>query len=764
MNRLIQKANQTHLAIFTAIFLLIASLPSGVIAQQLENLASNNLDSTNQVEVRKDDDKSFLVTIDVKDIKLSDLLSDLTREANVGLSYDAEINIEELVTLKATDKPFFTLLDDLLTGTNLTYTVSEDRSVLVVKEVQTNFDSESVLEVVSGRVVDLETGEPLPGVTVAVQGTNIGTATDGDGNYEIELPSDDVVLVFSSIGYTTQQIPFDGRTKINVELKPGIDQLDELVVVGYGKQQRRDLTGSISSIPREDIAQTPVYSMDNVLQGRAAGVDITANGYRPGESSTIRIRGVRSLVANNDPLIVLDGVPISGGIMDLNPRDVESVEILKDASSTAIYGSRGANGVILITTRQGQAGQIEIEYSSEVGLQRVANTLDVMNAERYVEMQRIAARAEGQYTSDEDLFSEWELEGIRNGEDTNWQDVVFGNGTQQTHQLSIRGGSENTRYMLSGNMMEHLAIVDNNDFTRYVGRVNIDQNVTDSFRAGISAQVTSSRQHRGGDFRAILQQSPIDWPGRAEEQATPGVRSVGENFPLLNLDRDKFIDQRDRTRLIGNIYAVINNLLFDGISYRLNFSPDLTFAERGSHTWFGSDASVSNDKITNFVFENIIDFDLNITANQRLKGTALYSIQKNEQNGSSIGVRDLPFEQQRFNNIGTAEEVRYRGSYLREWTLESYMLRLNYSYMDRYLFTATGRVDGSSRLAEGNKYGLFPSAAFAWLLVDEPFMANQSLFSELKFRISYGDVGNTGIQPYQTQGGSIKGGLFFRRQ
>lgn len=632
-------------------------------------------------------------------------------------------------------------------------------SASVIQNAPKNSDERN--DTINGKVTDSRTGEPIPGVTVIIQGTVIGIATDANGNYELELPSDDVVLVFSSIGYTTQQIQYDGRTQIDVQLQQGIDQLEELVVVGYGQQQRRDLTGSISSVPREDFAQIPVYSMENVLQGRAAGVDIIADGFRPGESSTIRIRGARSLAANNDPLIVMDGVPINGGLMDLNPRDVESVEILKDASATAIYGSRGANGVILITTRQGQVGQVQIEYSGEVGLQRVANTLDVMNAERYTEMQREAARTEGQYTNDEALFSEWELEGINNGVDTDWQDVVFGDGTQQIHQLSVRGGTENTRYMISGNFTEHLAIVDNNDYTRNVGRINVDQRVTDSFRAGVSGQVTSSRQHRGGNFNAILQQSPIDWPGRAEEQATPGVRSVGENFPLLNLDRDKYIDRRDRTRLIGNIYAVFDNFIIDGLSYRLNFSPDLTFAERGSHSWFGSDASVSTDRSTNIVFENIIDFDRNITANQRLRGTALYSIQKNKQNGSSISVRDLPFEQQRYFNIGTAEEVRSRGSYLREWTLESYMLRLNYSYMERYLFTATGRLDGSSRLAEGNKYGLFPSVAFAWLLVDEPFMADQSLFSELKFRVSYGDVGNTGIQPYQTQGRASRLGYSF---
>lgn len=605
---------------------------------------------------------------------------------------------------------------------------------------------------VRGQVVDSQTGEVLPGVNISIKGTQIGTSTDADGNYTINIPFEGAILVYSSIGYTTQEVNHQGQDILNIELAPGIDMLEELVVIGYGERERRELTGSISSIKRSDLVDVPVYSMDNVLQGRAAGVDVLANSYQPDASSSIRIRGERSLVAGNDPLIVVDGVPISGGMQDLNPRDVESVDILKDASATAIYGSRGSNGVILITTKQGIEGQVQIDYSSEVGIQRVANTLNVMNAERYTEMQREAARNEGQYTTDEALFSDWELEGIRNGIDTNWQDVIFGNGMQQNHQLSVSGGNESTRYMLSGNFTDHQAIVDNNDFSRLSGRINLDQKVTDNIRAGISAQVSSSTQHQGGDFRAILQQSPLDWPGRAEEQATPGVRAVGENFPLLNLDRDRYINQRNRTRLISNIYAVIDNFIFEGLSYRMNFAPDLTFTENGSHSWFGSDASISNSRNTNILFENIIDFDRQLAQNHRLRGTALYSFQTNEQFGTSVSVRDLPFESQRYFNIGTAEETRSRGSSLNEWSLESYMLRLNYSFLQRYILTVTGRVDGSSRLSDGNKYGLFPSAAVAWLLLDEPFMSGQSLFSELKLRISYGDVGNTGIQPYQTQG------------
>lgn len=616
-------------------------------------------------------------------------------------------------------------------------------------------------QTIRGQVTDAPSGEPIPGVNISIKGTSTGTVSDVDGFYELRLETGDGTLIFSFIGYETYEIDLEGRLQLDVALQPAVGELGEVVVVGYGTVDRRELTGSISSVNRRDIVNTPVYSIENVLQGRATGVDIVANSFRPGAGATIRIRGERSLVAGNDPLVVLDGMPIEGGLMDLNPSDIESVEILKDASATAIYGSRGSNGVILVTTRRGAAGATQIEYSGSAGLQRIANRVDLMNAERYIELQRDAARQQGSYTTDENLFLDWELEAIRNGVDTDWQREAFGAGFQQNHQISVRGGTQDTRYAFSGTITEHQAIVENNDFTRFVGRLNLDQEVTSNFRAGVSAQVTTSTEHRAGNFRDLILRSPLDWPDRGQE-ALRSEFAVGESFPLLNLNRELFIDRRDRTRVLSNIYAELN--LFDWLSYRLNFAPDFTFFERGTHNWQNSSAGVSNNTTRNLLFENIIDFDRQLGQIHRLRGTALYSVQTNRVTGTSVNVRGLPFEQQRYHNIGTAEETQSRNTNLQEWTLESYMLRLNYSLLERYLVTVTGRVDGSSRLAEGNKYGLFPSVAFAWLLSDEAFMQQQTIFSDLKLRLSYGDVGNTGIQPYQTQGRVSRVGYSFGDQ
>ncbi|MGM0506910.1 MAG: SusC/RagA family TonB-linked outer membrane protein [Bacteroidota bacterium] len=706
-----------------------------------------------------------IITLSFESIPLKEALIRVGREARAGVYFDTGIIPDRNVSLEANRMRLTEVLRILLDGTNLEPQSSGRNIMIRVNEriqslSQLADRTEDRIQLsVSGRVQDAETEEPLPGVNVVIQGTSTGTVTDTEGYYEIDIPREETILVYSFIGYANQEVSVQGRSEINVLLEPGVDELGELVVVGYGEQRRRDLTGSIASVPRQELVEVPVYSMDNVLQGRVSGVEVIADGYRPGEESTIRIRGERSLVAGNDPLIVMDGVPISGGLMDLNPSDIESIEVLKDASATAIYGSRGSNGVILVTTRRGSPGETLIEYSGQVGFQEVTNTVDMMDAEQYIEMQREAARQQGVYTTDQDLFNDWELEGIANGVDTDWQKEAFGGrGSQQNHQLSVRGGTETTRYAISTTMTEHIAMVQNNDYSRFVGRVNIDQEVTDYFQAGLSTQVSFSRQHQGGNFRHMIMNSPLDWPGRAES-ALVNEFAVGENFPLLETKREFHLDRRDRTRVIANVYGIVN--ITDDLTYRLNFAPDLSFTERGVHSWQNSTASIDSDRGQDVLFENILDFNREIAMDHIVGATALYSIQTNSQVGSNLSVRGLPYESQRFYNLGTAEETTGRGSFIREWTLESYMLRLNYSYLGRYLFTATGRVDGSSRLAEGNKYGLFPSVAVGWLIVDEPFMERQDLFSELKLRVSYGDVGNTGIEPYQTQGRLARTGYAF---
>ncbi|MCH7410439.1 TonB-dependent receptor [Belliella sp. DSM 111904] len=691
-------------------------------------------------------------------INLKSLIGKIERESDFRFVYEESIDLSKQLEMPKAHINLEQTLEIVSGQLNLKFK-QINHTISVHNNFKDSDAKQAALELITGKVMDTS-GEPIPGATIIVEGSSLGTVTDSEGNFSLEVPPGGS-LVVSFIGYKSIRVEVGNRTNIQVTMSDDETSLEEFVVVGYGSVERRELTGSISSISRKDIIAEPIYSFEGILQGKAAGVDVVADSYRPGAGATVRIRGSRSLVAGNDPLIVMDGVPIDGNLMDINPSDIESIEVLKDASATAIYGSRGSNGVILVTTRRGYSGGTQIEYSAFYGVQNMSNRVDLMSADQYIEMNREAARHQGTYTTDETLFLDWELEAIQRGVDTDWQKEAFQTGFQQNHQLSVRGGTEDTRYAISGTYLDHKAIVSNNDFSRFVGRVNLDQDVSKSVRAGVSAQVTRSVEHRGGDFRELVLRSPLDWPARAEG-ALGSEFAVGENFPTLALDRNLFIDRRDRTRVVSNLFGEID--VVDGLSYRFNFAPDLTFYDRGTHTWQTSTASVSNSKSNNILFENIVNFDKSFGENHKIKATGLYSVQSYTETGASISVRGLPFEQQRYHNIGTAEETTARSSFLNEWQLESYMLRLNYSLMNKYLFTLTGRVDGSSRLAEGNKYGLFPSAAFAWLIDQEDFFKSQSKIDELKLRMSYGEVGNTGINPYQTQGRVQRVGYAFGDQ
>jgi len=614
-------------------------------------------------------------------------------------------------------------------------------------------------EIVTGSVVDAISGQPLANVTVQVLGTERRDRTSFDGRFLVEVPDLNAALTFSSLGYRPAEIGIAGSTELLVELQRAPLALEEVVAVGYGTQRRGDLTGSVSSITRADIANLPVYSMDNLLQGLAAGVEVSANGFRPGQSSTIRIRGTRSFAASNDPLFVVDGVPVDGGIMDLNPGDVESVEVLKDASATAIYGSRGANGVILITTQRGYEGPTQFLYSGSHGTQVMTRRLQMMDTRRYAEMKRQAEIHQGTYTTDQALFDPFELRALEEGISTDWQDLIYGSGSQADHQLTVMGGSERTRVSLMGNFTSHDAIAPNNDHTRYAGRLNLDHRALDHLSLGVSAHFSHAITHQGGSFGNAVRVSPMAEPWDAEGNLVflPAGDPFQEN-PLFDFDRTNHKDQRRRSRLLANIFAEVD--LRPDLRYRVNFAPDLTFSRRGlfrgsetiANALGPADARVENRETYSLLMEHLLNFERRFAGDHHLQATGLYSFQLYTDEGSAVSVRGLPYEHQGFHNLGTATETPDRSSFLSEWSLQSAMLRLNYGIGDRYVATLTGRLDGSSRLAEGNRYGFFPSMALAWRILDDASLVSRDRVSELKLRLSYGSTGNTAIQPYQTQG------------
>lgn len=604
---------------------------------------------------------------------------------------------------------------------------------------------------VSGTVTSAADGATLPGVNILVTGTTIGTSSDAEGNYTLTVPSADGTLVFSFVGFETQTVPINGRSTIDVSLTSQAIVGEELVVVGYGTQQRRDITGSVSSVSSREIQEVPITDAGQALQGRAAGVVALSSGNRPGQGMTIRIRGRRSLTASNDPLFVVDGIPVEGNIDDINPRDIESIEVLKDASATAIYGSRGANGVILVTTNRGGNHPTRVSYSGYAGISQVLGIPDMMTGPEYAEMKQISGRT----------LTPGEEDAIARGVSMDWVDLVLDNGYQQNHQVGIEGGNETTQFAVSGNFFFDRGVVSNQDFNRNTFRLNLDHTVSDRLRIGTSTQLSHRKQNFGSNpYGTALATNPLAEPYDEEGNLIlrPGADPLIFN-PLADLVESAYFDERERLRIFGNVYADLD--LLENLNFRVNFGPDLQDLRRG--LFQGSETVARNgqspfarkahERILTYTWENILTFRQDFGEIHSLTATGLYSIQQSSMERTGLSVSELPYESQQFHNLDTGATVEDFDSELEEWGLMSFMGRVNYQLKDRYLLTVTGRYDGSSRLAEGKRWGFFPSAALGWRLTGEPFMAGQDLFSELKLRISYGVTGNTAIAPYQTRGG-----------
>ncbi len=619
---------------------------------------------------------------------------------------------------------------------------------------------------ITGTVTSAESGQPLVGTTVTVVGTRLGAVTRAGGNYVITGVTPGSVQVRATmIGYApvtqTVAVTAGGVATASFRLTRQALQLNAVVAVGYGTQSRRDVTGSVASVTGAEIAQIPATNAVDAIRGRVPGVDIAPTSNAPGGGIQVRIRGTRSLTASNDPLYVLDGIPLSGGLQDINPNDIASMEVLKDASATAIYGSRGANGVVLITTRQGsRQGATRIAYDGYMGSQTILNRVRMMNGEEFAEYKREAYRTVGRYTNDEEVFFPTELQMLRAGQSTDWQSLVLRSGMQGSHQLSVSGGSERTRFALTGNQLGQDGITRGQSFDRRSMRLNFDHQPTSRLSLGASTLLTRSTQNLGrnnGLLSEALQNSPLgparDSAGAILFKPTPDGQRVNPLSEIAN-----FQEENARTRAFATLFAEYR--LAKGLSLRTNFGPDLSFSRngrfRGSETFDRQggtpDARIQENRTFAYTLDNILSYQRDVGRTDKLNATFLYGIQAQRADEHNTAVSGLPYEHQRTYNLGSAGRIEGVASSLEEWTLQSYMARLNYDLRGRYLFTVTGRADGSSRLAPRQKYGLFPSVAFGWRLSDEPFLRGRGWLEDLKLRASVGRTGNTGIDPYQTQG------------
>jgi TonB-linked SusC/RagA family outer membrane protein len=627
---------------------------------------------------------------------------------------------------------------------------------------------------ITGLVAEENTGRPLVGANVSVVGTNRGTLTDANGRFILtDVPAGERSVRAGMIGFRAQtrsvQVTAGAATTADFQLQAQAVELEGIVAVGYGTQRARDVTGAVTSVRAEEMRDIPTPNVVLALAGRAPGVDIVRTGYRPGQGMRVRVRGTRSLSGSNDPLYVVDGIPLAGGIQDFNPGDIQSIEILKDASATAIYGSRGANGVVLITTNQGRDGATRITYNTYLGSQqRHPGGFRMMNGQEFATLKREAYRTVGKYNcpdgtvcaaGDQDLFSPAELAGMQNGVSTDWVDLISRNGLQQNHEIGISGGSATTRFSLSANLYDEQGITLGQDYGRRNIGFSLDHTIG-RLRAGISGTGSNSVINEGrgdGLWSEALQNNPLGSPWFEDGTLNPFPVPDGQRYNPL-LDAQHHLRENTRNRVFGSIFADLE--MAEGVNFRMNFGPDLTFRRqgqfRGSLTQArrggSTDAWLFRDQNFAYTLSNILTANRTM-GDHRVNATALYEIQESRFDSTYTAVSELPYEHQKWYNVGSAGTIQGVSSLLREWALQSYMGRVNYGFQDRYLLTLTGRMDGSSRLAEGNKYSFFPSVAAAWRLSEEAFIANTGLFTDLKLRASYGRTGNTAIDPYQTQGG-----------
>ncbi|GAB2799420.1 TonB-dependent receptor [Rhabdobacter roseus] len=642
-------------------------------------------------------------------------------------------------------------------------------------------------QTVTGKVVD-DTGQALPGVNVVEKGTTTGTTTNAEGDFTIQVGSANAVLTFSFVGYTPKEEPVGNRQRIDITLAPDNRQLSEVVVVGYGTQQKRDVTGAVASVSSRDIERIPVSGLDRALQGQVPGLQISSTSGAPGGNTNILIRGIGSVSGGVEPLFIVDGFPINNSgvgnpLNTINPGDIESIEVLKDASATAIYGSRGSNGVIMITTKRGKSGQSRITLDAYAGIQQVSKRLDLMNARQFAEYV-IDGRNNGWLDNGGPNASINDPNSVRGASfrippawqdldnlppyDTDWQDVIFRTAPIQNYQLTATGGNEKLRYALSGGYFNQQGILISSGFERYSARLNLDGQLTKKLKVSMNLAPTytatdnvPSSGHYGNPDMNIINASwtmppmiPLYNPdGSYGNTFDLGGDHVTVQNPLKIANERQDFDSQ--FRMIGNAFGEYE--LLTGLKLKVSvgadfnyfksniFNPSTLSATLPTAPAFAS-ARITED--INWLNENTLSYQKTM-GDHFLDAVAGFTVQKSSTVAHQTNATNFPDDL--VENINGGQITG--GSYaIGEWSLLSYLARVNYSFKDKYLVTGTIRTDGSSRFGSANRWGVFPSFSLGWRLSEEDFVKNLRLFDDLKIRASYGLSGNNAIGNYRSVG------------
>ncbi|WP_341836164.1 TonB-dependent receptor [Chitinophaga pollutisoli] len=713
------------------------------------------------------------ITVNFKDTPLKEALKTITREAGTVFVYTSnDAAFQARVTYSATAESAEAVIKKILAQRQLTYKVMEGK--VLIEKALPPAPQEKPLSI-TGKVVDESNGEPMPGVSVRLKGGSLGATTDAEGLYHLKGVPQNATLIFSLLGYGRQELPLGGRDILNVNMKVSASELSETVVIGYGTQKRSDLTGAVGSVNVNDMNKAPISSFDEALAGRVAGVQVSSSEGQPGAGVIISIRGNNSLTQDNSPLYVIDGFPIETSNNNLiNPDDIETIDILKDASATAIYGARGANGVIIITTKRGKTGAPSISYNGRYGWMENIQRIPVMSAYEFVKLQQEINVGDLDETY---LANGTTLEDYRNVQGIDWQGKLYRIAPQQNHSISMRGGSDKTRYSVSGQALDQQGTIINSAFKRLQSKVSLDQQINDQLKVG--GNITYTNNKTTGTTPSAPSLSSMNnllysaW-GYRPTGPLNSSKPVNENFEdeliddMVNSGTDYRINPflsaeneyrlRNVDNLIANIfgeYKILPNLRLR-VSGGVNKTTQRNDAFNNSKTRSGNPAtvykvngSVMYYETTNWLSENTLTYDKKFNRNHRINAVAGFTAQGNKYGVHGLSANQLPNEALGLNGLsqGVPQPVTSSES---EWALASMLARANYVYRDKYFFTASFRSDGSSKFRADNQWSYFPSGAIAWELSKEKFMKQVRFISSAKVRASWGITGNNRVSDYAT--------------
>ena len=737
------------------------------------------------------------ISIPKEQMDLRRALDQISRVAKVRITYNSQlIPKSKQAELYANDERLEEVLNRLLTPVGVSYVILNKQIVLrrAPDGGQSHQPGGEVRAPVTDRkltgTVQDENKEPLPGVSIVVKGSTSGTITTADGKFEIDLPDGSNTLVFSFVGYLSQEVVVGTQSVLNVTLSVDNKTLEEIVVVGYNRVKKSDLTGAVISVGADEIKKRPVANVLQAIEGRAAGVDVTSN-ERPGEMGSIRIRGNRSLSAGNSPLYVVDGIPLAaGGIETINPNDIESIDILKDASATAVFGSRGANGVVLVTTKQGKSGKLSMNYIGTATIENMQDRTEMMNSGQYIEFRRNAYRRAGNYPAtptlqdDQRIFggdaNAWAnvakgwVNGTWNGSlvpTTDWTGMTLKTGVTQDHTLNLSGGTDKIKAYGSIGYLFQDGTQLGQDFERFNSKFSVELMPVKWLKFGGSINGTFSLQNYGFATSNVTGPGNLYFAAQGMlpyavpfDEAGNRINLPGGDINILNpIGEDKYnVNERKVLRTLGVLYAEVN--LLKGLKYRVNFGPDFYNLRNGR--WMNKNsinrgggepgstnyAQLNQTSRFSWTLDNLLYYDRVFAEKHTVGLTLLQSASANLSETSSMTATNLPWDSQKWHQLNSVSALDAFNTGLTESQLVSYMARVNYGFNNKYMLTASIRWDGASQLAAGNKWDFFPSAALAWNIDQEEFLKSAGWIGLLKTRIGFGSTGNAAISPYQTKG------------